>query len=60
MPSIAACLVSFSDMPPTIPRLRLIPHLPADLLALIDGEDAYEACTGRRATGLHDFFVPGD
>jgi ribosomal-protein-alanine N-acetyltransferase len=57
---IKSLLFQKITMPHTTPRLRLIPHLPADLLALIDGEDAYEARTGRRAAGLRDFFVSGD
>ncbi len=48
-------------MPHTTPRLHLIPHLPADLLALVESDVAYEACAGvRAAAGLRDFFVSGD
>ena len=48
-------------MPLDTARLLLVPHHPRDLLALIDGDDAYEASSGRRpAAGLRDFFVSGD
>ena len=41
--------------------LRLVPHAPADLLALLQSARAFEQRTGVRvAEGLRDFFVSGD
>lgn len=42
-------------------RLRLVPHHPADLLAIIDGVAPYEAESGLTlAAGLREFFTAGD
>jgi RimJ/RimL family protein N-acetyltransferase len=39
-------------------RLRLTPHAPEHLLALIEGEDRFEECSGMRvAPSLRSFFV---
>ena len=42
-------------------RLRLLPHAPAHLLALIDGPEHYEQQSGLRpADGVRDFIVSAD
>jgi RimJ/RimL family protein N-acetyltransferase len=42
-------------------RLELVPHAPADLLALMEGTAQYEARSGQRAAaGLRDFFTSGE
>ena len=42
-------------------NLRLIPHEPKHVLALIDGPEQYERSTGHKpANGLRDFFVSKD
>jgi [ribosomal protein S5]-alanine N-acetyltransferase len=41
-------------------NLRLLPHLPAHLLALTESEEAYEKCSGIRiAPGVRDFLLAG-
>lgn len=41
--------------------LRLLPHTPDQLLALIEGPERYEQLTGfPAATGLREFFASGD
>lgn len=45
----------------TTRRLRLVPHAPEQLRALIDGPDQYERISGLKpATGLRDFIVSPD
>jgi ribosomal-protein-alanine N-acetyltransferase len=42
-------------------RLRLIPHRPEELKALMRSEEEYEQVSGRKlAEGLRDFFVSGE
>jgi RimJ/RimL family protein N-acetyltransferase len=42
------------------PRLALIPHVPDELLALLEGEAAYQTRSGRRlAAGVRDLFLAG-
>ena len=43
------------------PHLRLLPHSPAHLLALIESREKFEAQSGLHvADGLREFFVSGD
>ena len=49
------------DLALETPRLRLLPHSPANLLALIESRDRFERLSGLRAAdGLREFFVSGD
>jgi RimJ/RimL family protein N-acetyltransferase len=41
-------------------NLRLLPHVPAHLVALTESEEAYEKCSGIRiAPGVRDFLLAG-
>ena len=43
------------------PHLRLVPHSPANLLALIESREQFEVRSGLQAAdGLREFFVSGD
>ncbi len=41
-------------------NLKLLPHVPAHLLALTESEEAYQKCSGMRiADGVRDFLLAG-
>jgi ribosomal-protein-alanine N-acetyltransferase len=41
-------------------NLKLLPHVPANLLALIESEEAYQKCSGlRTAEGVREFLLAG-